>query len=171
MIEKMSYIYFSLSFNQSVSLLNDYITTFDINSFQCPGESLCSEEDVFGMLSLDTKKANGGMVGILARMLKSTASSVTLNITLLFNKSLSSGKNLKLSLKGVLRYSSLKGSHPTSISNYRPISLLSVISKLLERHTHHLISCLIAIHYTIAPHQWGFQPRKSALSALIDIIH
>ena len=57
------------------------------------------------------------------------------------------------------------------MSNYRPISLLLVISKLLERHIHYLISSHITIHYLIASQQWGFQPGKSAVSALIDVIH
>ena len=64
-----------------------------------------------------------------------------------------------------------KGSDSTCVSNYRPISLLPVVSKLLERHMHFLISCQIETFCPIASHQWGFQPGKSSVSALIDVVH
>ena len=108
--------------------------------------------------------------GISAKMLKSTAASITLSIALLFNKSISTWKIPKAwKVSSVIPIP--KGSNPTSVSNYRPISLLPVISKLLERHIHYLISSHITIHYLIASQQWGFQPGKSAVSALIDVIH
>ena len=52
-----------------------------------------------------------------------------------------------------------------SPSNYRPISLLSVTSKLLERHFHqdHL-----SVNHPLANTQWGFQPAKSTVSALLS---
>ena len=48
-----------------------------------------------------------------------------------------------------------KGPDSTSVSNYRPIPLL-VISKLLERHMHYLISHHIQTFCPIAFHQWAF---------------
>ena len=48
-----------------------------------------------------------------------------------------------------------KGPDSTSVSNYRPIPLL-VISKLLERHMHYLISHHIETFCPIAFHQWAF---------------
>ena len=55
---------------------------------------------------------------------------------------------------------------------YRPISLLlPVVSKLLEQHMDFLISHQIETLCPIASHQWGFQPGKSAVSALIDVVH
>ena len=58
-----------------------------------------------------------------------------------------------------------KGSDSTSVSNHRPISLLSVVSKLLERHMHYLIFHHIETFFPIASNHWGFQPRKSTVSA------
>ena len=121
------------------------------------------------LLSLDTKKANG-RDGISARMLKSTAPSIAYGITLLFNKSISTGR-----IPRPWKVSSVvpvpKGSDYTSVSNYRPISLLLVVSKLLERHMHYLISHHIEMFFPIASNQWGFQPRKSTVSALIDVVY
>ena len=163
--------YFSKCFNQSVPPLNDedILEFSSINPLLCPEEFLCTEHEVVEMLSsLDIKKANG-RDGISARMLRSTAASIAHGITLLFNKSITTGQIPK-----AWKTSSVvpvpKGSEPTSASNYRPISLLPVVSKLLEKHMHFLISCHIKTSYPIASHQWGFQPGKSAVSALVDVL-
>ena len=105
------------------------------------------------LLSLDTKKANG-RDSISARMLKSTAPSIAYGITLLFNKSISTGR-----IPRAWKVSSIvpvpKGSDSTS---YRPISLLPAVSKLLERHMHYLISHHIEMFFPIVSNQWNFQP-------------
>ena len=96
----------------------------------------------FSQCFKQSKKANG-RDGISARMLKSTAPSITLSNALQFNKSISTGKIPKgWKVSSVIRIP--KGSNPISMSNYvyRLILLLSIISKLLERHKRHLISCL-----------------------------
>ena len=47
--------------------------------------------------------------------------------------------------------------------NYRPVSLLSILSKVFERHIFSLISDSVAI----SENQWGFQPGKSTSSAVL----
>ena len=63
------------------------------------------------------------------------------------------------------------GSNHTCVSNYRPISLLPILSKLLQKHVHNLISNHLCKHHPIALQQWGFQPKKSSVSVLIDVIY
>ena len=65
----------------------------------------------------------------------------------------------------------LKQPGAKSPSDFRPISLLSVLSKVLERHFHMLISDHLSEQYPLSNCQWGFQPNKSALSALISTTH
>ena len=55
--------------------------------------------------------------------------------------------------------------------NYQPISLLSIISKLLERHFYLLLTEYTNISHLTAPNQWGFQRGKSAVSALLVVVH
>ena len=62
-----------------------------------------------------------------------------------------------------------KGSNHTSVSNYRPISLLPILSKLLEKHVHGLILNHLNLRHPIALQQWGFQSKKFSVSALIDV--
>ena len=58
----------------------------------CPTDLLCTEDEVFNMLStLDTTKANGHD-DISARMLRETATSVTPYVTKLFNTSIRLGE-------------------------------------------------------------------------------
>ena len=61
-----------------------------------------------------------------------------------------------------------KGNEHESPSNYRPISLLSVTSKLLERHFYRLITDYLSDNHPLANTQWGFQLAKSTVSALLS---
>ena len=92
---------------------------------------------------LDTGKANGPDA-ISARMLKRTA--IAPSVTELFNISISTGqlpKDWKVSY--VVPIPKLPGAK--SPSDFQPISLLSVLRKVLERHFHMLISDHIAEQY------------------------
>ena len=58
-----------------------------------------------------------------------------------------------------------------SPSGYRPISLLSVLSKLLEKHFFSLITEHLDEHHPLSPAQWGFQKGKSIITALLSATH
>ena len=161
--------FFAKCFNTSIPKLEDWTTVdFDLDPSYCPEEFLCDEEEVLDLLlSLDTTKANGSD-GISATMLKSTVYSIAPQITKLFNKSIMSGK-----LPSSWKLSSVvpvpKGNDNTNVANYRPISLLPIISKLLERHMYWVIAKHFELHSPISIYQWGFQPRKSTTAALLNV--
>ena len=164
--------FFSKCFNRALPPLGrtDY-EEIDLSiTGECPEDILCSEEEVEQMLlSLDTTKSSGSD-GISAIMLKETAFSITPGITKLFNISIRTG-----TIPEAWKISSIvpipKGSKHNSVSNYRPISLLPILSKLLERHIHKLITDHLDINNPITPEQWGFQSGKSTVSALLDVVH
>ena len=56
-------------------------------------------------------------------------------------------------------------------TQYRPISLLSVVSKLLEKHLHSYISLHLSVSHPISEKQWGFQSGRSTVSALLTVTH
>jgi len=118
---------------------------------------------------LDTGKANGPDA-ISARKLKHTAGAIAPSVTELFNLSIHTGQ-LPKDWKASYIVPIPKRPREKSSSNFRPICLLSIPSKVLERHFHMLISDHLAEHYPISKCKWGFQPRKSALSALIGMTH
>ena len=94
---------------------------------------LCSEDQVYELLtSIDTTTANGHD-DISAIMLKKTALSITPAVTKLFNVSLTSGE-LPSEWKTARVTPIPKSGDSSNPSNYRPISLLSILSKLLEKH-------------------------------------
>ena len=124
--------YFSQCFNQTVSpLTDDDISMFDsTNSFLCPEEFLCTEDEVLAMLlSLDTKKANGRdriSARILNQLLKVLLIVSHCCLTIPFLQE----KYLKLNWKVSSVIPVPKGSaDSTSVSNYRPI--LMTISILM----------------------------------------
>ena len=56
-------------------------------------------------------------------------------------------------------------------SNYRLISLLSILSKVLERHIFSLVSEHLLKHDIISDSQWGFTTNRSATTALLALTH
>ena len=60
-----------------------------------------------------------------------------------------------------------KGGDSHCPSNYRPISLLSVLSKTFERH----ICSLISDRISISDNQWGFLPGKSTTGAVLSALY
>ena len=96
-----------------------------------------------------------GLDGISAKMLKGTVDAIVPSLTRLFNLFLTTGtfpKAWKLA-RIVPVPKSVNMSAP---SNYRPISILSVVSKLLERHVHHILFEFLSTNYHLSMRQWGF---------------
>ena len=58
-----------------------------------------------------------------------------------------------------------------SAKNYRPISLLSILSKLLEKHMQSLILGHLQSVSPLASQQWGFRSKRSTVSALLDAVN
>ncbi len=153
---------FSKNFNSSTPP----ITSGDIlpqPPFPCPDELLCSVERTFELIcSLDANKAMG-LDKISARMLKETASSISPMVSAIFNISLSTG-TLPDTWKSSLVVPVPKSGDPTNPDNYRPISLLPIVSKVLEKH----ICDLLLDHFNISDEQWGFQAGKSTANAILS---
>ena len=161
--------FFSNCFNRSEPPLD----TSDIDQMRvhpdlCPPELLCSEEEILELLqALDTNKASGPD-GIAARMLKSTASIIVPSLKTLFNYSVVNGV-VPDEWKSSNIVPISKSSNRARASNYRPISLLSILSKLLEKHVYNLIYKHVELFCLLSPNQWGFLPGKSAGSALLAV--
>ena len=139
-------------------------------SNHCPDDFLCCEEEVATLIrSLDVSKASGPD-GISSRMLQGTLESIVPSLTKLFNISIRTGK-----FPQCWKESSIvpipKGGDNSKPGNYRPISLLSIMSKLLERHFHWLLTDHFNTSYQLALNQWGFQHGKSAVASLLTVVH
>lgn len=92
---------------------------------------LTTEEVSRTLLELDSSKATGPD-GIPSRLLKETAWQIAPSLTLLFNRSLSCGEIPdEWKLANIVPVH--KKGDKSHVENYRPIPLLSIISKVLER--------------------------------------
>ena len=126
----------------------------------CPHELLCTTSEVLTYIkSLDVNKASGPD-GISVRMLKSTAR--TFNISIRLGRFPESWKTSAV-------VPILKSSNHKDASNYRPISLLPVTSKILERHLHQQILQHLNASIPLSNRQWGFQAGKSTVTALLSV--
>ena len=135
----------------------------------CPAYLLCSEDEVYELLcTVDTTKSSGND-DISTRMLKETAFSITPAVTQLFNISLQLGEipdEWKIARVSPIPKSSDK-SDKSDPGNYRPISLLSVLSKLLEKHVRNLLVNHLEEFHPLSTQQWGFTHGKSTTGALL----
>ena len=130
--------YFSKCWNYSEHPLErDYVE----GDATCPDHLLCTTHEIEQLLKgSDVLKANGPD-GISAHMLRATSESIAPSLTSLFNLSITKSHFPKL-WKSARVVPIPKSTSKHSPSGYRPISLLSILSKLFEKHLHLLITDL-----------------------------
>ena len=142
----------------------------DLNSdtSECTISSITlTPEEVYRVLAaLDENKATGPDK-IPAKLLKNCASSIYLSLCDLFNKRLSLGK-----LPNEWKLSNIvpipKKGPAEEVSNYRPISLLSLVSKVFERCVYNQLVSHIStqLHHL----QFGFLRGKPITSQLLHVL-
>ena len=129
--------FFSTCFNRdippfSTADIGQHTVQFD----SYPNELLCTTDEVFSLIkSLDLSKSNGPD-GVSAQMLKATAYSIAPSLTKLFNIPISQG-HFPDCWKTSTVVPIPKNANHKQVANYRPISLLSIVSKMLQQHLHH----------------------------------
>ena len=57
-----------------------------------------------------------------------------------------------------------KKDNPSKVNNYRPISLISILGKVMERCIHKHVNYFLLRNSIITPHQSGFTPINQLLS-------
>lgn len=161
--------YFSGCFNSSIPPLSSFLPVFGQSSL--PPSYLCTQSQVLSLIANLPLDSASGPDFISTRMLKHTAHSIVSPLTHILNLSLSLGRvpsDWKNSFIVPIPKSSSNTSDP---SNYRPISLLSVVSKILEKHVHSILY-RFCLHYNlVSPYQFGFLPNRSTSSALLFAIN
>ena len=116
------------------------------------------------LLSLKTNKAIG-LDSISARLLKYGARSICRSVTNLLNLSISSGKfpDVWKCSKVIALFKCRDRSNPT---NYRPISILPTLSKIMEKVVHSQFYEFLNSHDLLSSKQFGFRPKYSTATAL-----
>ena len=116
------------------------------------------------LLSLKTNKAIG-LDSISARPLKYGARAICRSVTNLLNLSISSGKfpDVWKCSKVTALFKCGDRSNPT---NYRPISILPTLSKIMEKVVHSQFYEFLNSHDLLSSKQFGFRPKYSTATAL-----
>ncbi len=132
------------------------------NTFKIPP---ITHEFVFKYLTdLQAKKATG-LDDISARFLKLTAPYVTDSIVKMSNISIKTNSFAELwKIAGVTPLH--KKNDKEDVSNYRPISILPVVSKILEKHVSIHLYEFLTSHNLLYQRQSGFRPNHSCETAL-----
>ena len=113
---------------------------------------------------LDISKSTGPD-GISARVLKECASELAPSISKLFSMSFRTGK-LPDEWKSSNVCPVYKKGSKSAPENYRPISLLCIVSKVMEGIINRKLRNYLVNNGKIHDHQFGFRPKNSALDAL-----
>ena len=140
-------------------LTDDKLSSFNISS-----------EVIFQLIkNLDPNKAHGHDE-IPEQMLKLCAPSICKPLTLLFENCLRSGE-----FPNVWKRSNIVPVHKKGdkqlIKNYRPVSLLPICGKLMEKLMFNSIFNFIDTRNMLSVHQSGFRPGDSCVHQLISIVH
>lgn len=128
----------------------------------------CKEEIMLIIKSLRNNKAPG-YDNITPIIIKEIAESIVNVLVHIFNLSMSSGI-FPEKLKKAVVIPLFKKNDKTNPSNYRPIALLSIFSKILEKIVKVRLVNFLNKHNFFSNNQYGFRSRLNTSSALIDFM-
>ena len=148
--------------NPDVSCTKERFSATPSHSFKF---SEISEDFVLNELqNLQTNKATG-LDTISAQLLKVAAPAIYKQLTYLFNLTLKTGK-IPSDWKEAKVSPIYKGGDRTDKNNYRPISVISVVMKILERAVHDQLQTYLMEHNMLSAQQSGFRKGHSTDTVL-----
>ena len=164
------FLYKVIPYHFQLNILFNWIPPYTLLQNKSP-DFLYNSDEICSLISHVSIDTTSGFDGISSTMLHDTASCISLPLSLIFNSSLSTGIFL-LDWKNsnIVPIHKLKTS-PSSPSDYHPISLLFLLSKILD---HHIFNCLYDFSSTcniLANCLFGFQPGFSTKTALLSIVN
>ena len=149
---------------------NTTTSTFDVQSHDNPSFSFSNvtvSQVLKQLKKLDVNKATG-LDNISAPLLKAGAVLLSTPLTHIFNVSLRTG--IVPSKWKISRVTPLFKDGPrTAVGNYRPISVIPVVMKLLERIVHDQFHDYLTYHNMFSSEQSGFRPKHSTLTTLLEV--
>ena len=114
-------------------------------------------------------KTSTGPDGYSNILLKVIEPEISIPLALLINQSIHSGTfSNKLKIAKVITI--FKKGDNVIFNNYRPISLLPVISKVIEEIMHNQLSAYLENHKLLSGSQYGFRQKHSTEYAAIEVV-
>lgn len=109
-----------------------------------------------------------GIDEIPSRIIKHVSNEIASPLTIIFNKSMSEGI-FPDQLKKAKITPIFKKGNKNECKNYRPVSVLPCLSKILESLIHDRLSEFLINNHIISDAQHGFQKQKSTTSAILTL--
>ena len=154
--------------NASTEKIDNWVSSKVLLENRFSYTCILPEEGLTELLKLNIHKSSG-LDGISPNILKMSATVIYESLTHIFNLSLCTGNFLsKLKLARVTPL--YKSGDIADMNNYRPISVLPILSKLFEKIVYaHIYEYLIK-YKLIHPNQSGFRSKHSCVTALTNIV-
>ena len=126
------------------------------------------ENVLFNLKNLRANKSTG-LDAIPAKILKLAANVIAPSLAYIFNLSLQSGIYVNDWKWGLGNSPSSNLKIKSKCENYRPISILPIVSRIFEKEVFRQIYTYLNENNLLSKYQSGFRPQHSTLSALIKI--
>ena len=128
----------------------------------------CDSVEVSSLISLLKTNKSSGPNSIPTKILHIIKDKIADPLAKIFNLSLLVGKHPTIfQIANVIPI--FKNGSKLSVSNYRPISLLSNLNKLLEQIVYKRVNEFLEMHLCLYTKQFGFRKNHSTIHALIEI--
>ena len=115
-------------------------------------------------------KSSHGEDGISTKLLTKTIDTILNPITHIINLTFETGI-FPTDLKCAKVIPIHKSGDPCLLNNYRPISLLSSFSKILERTMYNKITKFLDANHILYHHQYGFRAKHSTIHPVIHLLN
>ena len=143
----------------------NFLGQFDFDNENSLTDVVFKETDLMFFIS---KLSNSKGTYFAPKILKQVSYDLSSVLCKLFNKCVSEGYfPTELKVAKVIPLYKNKGDI-NDISNYRPISMLSVFSKIFEKLIHKALTDHLESHNILNDSQYGFRKKRSTLHALIN---
>ncbi|GFW84492.1 probable RNA-directed DNA polymerase from transposon X-element [Trichonephila clavipes] len=156
------------SYNQSDEIINSTVHNFLSTPPTTLIQPALPDEIIYYIKHVNAKKAPGKDL-ITNHMLKNFPIKLILILTILINKILKFNHFPDNWKEAIIFPINKPGKDPHLATSYRPISLLSTISKLTESIILHRLKNFINEHNLLNPNQYGFTNKLSTLHPLLRL--
>ena len=127
-----------------------------------------AEYEVSDQINKLNEKKSADTYDIPVKLIKMIKDQITGPLTELINISFTTG-----CCPEILKYAKVipiyKANSPMDVKNYRPISILPIFNKIMEKLMHERVISFLEKNNVIFNHQFGFQKNKSTTLAILDL--
>ena len=122
--------------------------------------------DVVRLISKLNNKKTMGTDTLNAQIIKSALPCISVSLTILYNRCIEE-QIFPSVLKEAMVIPLPKSKKPSTLDDFRPISILPILSKPLEKHIHKFLLSYLESKHLLHEYQSGFRPNHSCHTALI----